>query len=143
MNSLDIVPQRLSNPHLAGNLSRQRWAIRFTGWLRDLPLVKEPSPTAHLLPNYDEYLVSYRNSRPVLDPAHTHLIEHQNPIFSHFLVIDGRMVGAWRRDFQKNTVIITLRRFVTLSEAEEAAVRIEAERFGQFMGMANVIMEQA
>ena len=109
----------------------------------NLPLVKEPSPTAHLLPNYDEYLISYRDSSPVLDPAHAHLIERQNPIFAHFLVIDGRMVGAWRRDFQKDTVTITLRRFVTLSDTEEAAVRIEAERFANFTGAAKVIMEQA
>jgi hypothetical protein len=73
-----------------------------TYWLApDLPLVKEPSFTAHLLPNYDEYLLSYRDSSPVLDPSHAHMIEPSNPIFGHFLVIDGRMVGTWRRDFEK------------------------------------------
>jgi hypothetical protein len=97
-----------------------------TCWLApDLPLVKEPSPTAHLLPNYDEYLLSYRDTGPFLNPAHASLIETGNPIFGHFLVIDGRSVGTWRRDFQKETVTLTLKRFTRLSEVEEEAVRVE------------------
>ena len=107
-----------------------------TYWLApDLPLVKEPSPTAHLLPNYDEYLLSYRDTGPFLNPAHASLIETGNPIFAHALVIDGRLVGTWRRDFQKDTVTVTLKRFTPLREAEEAAVRVEAERFGRFLGL--------
>jgi hypothetical protein len=109
----------------------------------ELPLVTEASPTARLLPNYDEYLLSYRGSSPVLDPAHAHMIETSNPIFGHFLVIDGRILGTWRRDFKKDTVTITLKRFVPLSEAEETAVRVEAERFAKFMGLTQVLMKQA
>jgi hypothetical protein len=97
------------------------------------PLVKETSPTAHLLPNYDEYLLSYRDTRPVLDPAHAHMIETGNPIFGHFLVIDGRMAGVWRRDLRKDVVTITLKRFAPLSEAQEEAVHAAAERYGPFM----------
>lgn len=109
-------------------------------WLApDLPLLKEPSPTAHLLPNYDEYLLSYRDTSPVLDPAHAHKIETGNPIFAHFLVIDGRIAGTWRRDFKKDTVTITLNRFVTLDEAQEEAVQAAAERYGKFIGL-NVVL---
>jgi hypothetical protein len=115
-----------------------------TYWLApDLPLVNEPPLTVHLLPNFDEYLLSYRDTGPFLDPSHAHMIETGNPIFAHFLVLDGRMLGTWRRDFKKDTVTLTLKRFVSLSEAQEEAVRIEAERFGRFMGVTNVLMEQA
>ena len=111
-------------------------------WLApNLPLVKEPSPTAHLLPNFDEYLLSFRDTSPFLDPAHTHLIETGNPIFGHFLVIDGRLIGGWRRDFKKDTVTITLKRFAPLSEAQEKAVNIAAERFGNFLEMTCILGE--
>jgi hypothetical protein len=111
-----------------------------TYWLApDLPLAKEPSPTAHLLPNYDEYLLSYRDSSPVLDAAHAHMIETGNPIFGHFLVIDGRMAGTWRRDLRKDTVTITLKRFAPLSEAQEEAVHIAAGRYGKFIGLDVVL----
>lgn len=99
-------------------------------------LVKEPSPTAYLLPNYDEYLISYRDSSPVLDPAQAHMIETSNPIFTHFLIIDGRMLGTWRRDFTKDTATITLKRFKPLSDAQEESIRIAAARLGEFMGLA-------
>ncbi len=105
----------------------------------DLPLLKEPSPTAHLLPNYDEYLLSYRDTGPFLDPANASKIETSNPIFGHFLVIDGRLAGTWRRDFRKDTVTITLKRFTTLNEAQEEAVQIAAQRFGEFLGLAVVL----
>lgn len=115
-----------------------------TYWLApDLPLVKEPSPTAHLLPNFDEYLLSYRDTHPFLDPAHVHLIETRNPLFGHFLVVDGRILGTWRRDIQKNIVTITLRRFAALSENQEEALRIAAERFGQFLEMGVELRSEA
>jgi hypothetical protein len=63
------------------------------------------------------------------------MIEARNPIFGHFLVIDGRLAGVWRRDFKKDTVTITLKRFAPLSEAQEEAVHIAAERFGKFIGL--------
>lgn len=55
------------------------------------PIFASPSPTAHLLPNYDEFLISYRSGDAFVDPAHMDLIEKQNAIFAHFLIIDGRL----------------------------------------------------
>jgi hypothetical protein len=81
-------------------------------WLAaDGPVVKAPSPTAYLLPNYDEYLISYRDSRLAVEPEYTELFRAGNVIFSHFVVIDGRVVGSWKRTFEKKTVVITLRLF--------------------------------
>ena len=114
-----------------------------TYWLApDLPLIKETSPMAHLLPNYDEYLLSYRDPSPVLDPAHAPMIETGNPIFAHFLVIDGRVVGTWRRDFKKDSVTIILKRFAPLSEAQEEAVQAAAEHYGKFIGL-DVVLSSA
>jgi hypothetical protein len=125
---------------MAGSVLVRETAGDQTYWLApDLPLVKEPSPTAHLLPNYDEYLLSYRDSSPVLDPSHAHMIETGNPIFGHFLVIDGRMAGVWRRDFQKDMVTITLKRFAPLTEAQDEAVQTAAERYGKFIGLEVVL----
>jgi hypothetical protein len=108
-----------------------------TYWLSpDRPLVKAPSPTAYLLPNYDEYLISYRNSRPAVEPKYAELFMLRNVVFSHFVVVDGRVVGSWKRTFQKKTVVIALRLFEPLSEAQTQAIRAAAGRFGRFLGMA-------
>jgi hypothetical protein len=44
-------------------------------------------------------------------------------------------VGVWRRDFEKDTVAITLKRFIDLSEAEAAAVTRAAEQYGAFLDL--------
>ena len=107
-----------------------------TYWLVPAASVVKPAgPTAWLLPNYDEYLISYRNSGPVLNPAHVQLIEKSNPLFAHFIVIDGCMIGTWRREFKKDTVIITLNPFEPFSDVQCAAVYHQALRYGQFLGM--------
>src|SRR5207244_1248846 len=42
-----------------------------TYWLASsMPAAREPSPTAYLLPPYDEYTVAYRDRSAVLDPLY-------------------------------------------------------------------------
>lgn len=107
-----------------------------TYWLApDRPFTVAPSPTAYLLPNYDEYLISYRDSRPAFDPKYAPLFRSDNAVFSHFIVVDGCVVGTWKRTFQKKTVVIRLRSFEPLSEAHTQAIRAAAERYGSFLKM--------
>ena len=107
-----------------------------TFWLApNLPFVKVQSPVAHLLPNYDEYLISYRNSDLFLNPDYADFIEKQNPLFAHFLTIDGRILGTWRRDFEKDTIVLTLRRFTSLNDEQETAVLDAGAAFGRFLNL--------
>lgn len=101
----------------------------------DRPVVKAPSPAAYLLPNYDEYLVSYRDSRHAVEPGYVQLFMQRNVVFSHFVVVDGRVVGSWKRTFEKKTVVITLRLFEPWGEAQAQALRAAAERYGRFLGL--------
>ena len=113
-----------------------------TFWLSpDRPVVKARSPTAYLLPNYDEYLISYRDSRPAFEPKYAQLFMLRNVVFSHFVVVDGRVVGSWKRNFQKKTAIITLRLFEPLSEAQSRAIRAAAERYGSFLEMPVTLVD--
>jgi hypothetical protein len=106
-----------------------------TYWLSPArPVIKAPSPTAYLLPNYDEYLISYRDSRPAFEPKYAQLFMLRNVVFSHFVVLDGRVVGSWKRTFEKKTAVITLRLFEPLSQAQFQAIRTAAERYGSFLG---------
>lgn len=113
-------------------------------WLApNLPQFSMPSPTVHLLPNYDEYLISYRDSSPVLDPAYLPLVKFDDRRFTHFLVCDGRVIGLWRRDIKKETVTLTLKPFVPLSKDQEEAVWKSAEIFKKFSGVAELIPARA
>jgi hypothetical protein len=113
-----------------------------TYWLSPgRPVVTAPSPTAYLLPNYDEYLISYRDSRPAFEPEYAQLFALGNVVFSHFIVVDGRIIGSWQRTFQKKTVVIALRSFEPLSEAQSRAIHAAAERYGSFLGMSVTLVQ--
>ena len=97
-----------------------------------------PSPTAWLLPPYDEYTVAYKDRSAVLDPAHGGRISG-NGIFYPVIVLDGRVAGTWKRAIKKGSVVITLSPFAPLKKKQRQAVAAAAERYGSFLGMPAVL----
>jgi hypothetical protein len=51
----------------------------------------------------------------------------------YILLIDGRVVGTWKRTFQKNTVLIQPNLFRGLDEAERQALSVAAQKYGDFL----------
>jgi len=94
---------------------------------------------AHLLPNYDEYLVAYRDRDPVVEPprraaaARLGARPRAGDVFAHSLVIDGRLAGSWTRTHGRSAVTIDVVPYRRLTPAERRAVAAAAERFGRFM----------
>ncbi|MBS2027821.1 MAG: AlkZ family DNA glycosylase [Deltaproteobacteria bacterium] len=77
------------------------------------------SPHALLLPNYDEYIVAYAEREGLLDAQHhKHLDARANPLFQHTVVVDGRIVGTWKRVREKAVPKL----FRALSAKERVAV---------------------
>lgn len=113
-----------------------------TYWLSpEMPTLLNSSPTAYLLPGFDEYLLGYRDRRAVLDPAYNQkIVPGSNGIFMPTIICAGRVVGTWKRAFKKNTVIITLEPFAPLSQAQLQAVEVAAERYGHFMGRPVIVV---
>ena len=91
--------------------------------------------TAYLLPNYDEYIVGYTDRSLIYDPVHDqHLDARGNFLFNHTVVLDGQVVGIWRRTLRKAAVIVALQPFVPLSAEQQAAINAAAQRFADFLG---------
>ncbi len=99
------------------------------------PAGEVASPTAHLLPYLDEYIVAYRDRDDFLDPAYNGLVESGNVIFHAPFLIDGHVAGYWKRALKKDRVIIEVTPFRPLSDAERGAVADAADRFGAFVGL--------
>jgi hypothetical protein len=100
------------------------------------PIAQDPSPTAYLLPNYDEYIVGYTDRRAILDaPPADRLDARGNVLFNHTIVIDGQVVGTWKRTLTKDAAIINAAPFAPLDTAEAQALKVAAARYGQFMGL--------
>lgn len=94
-----------------------------------------PAPCVHLLPNYDEHVVAYRNHGPSLDPGAPHaLAGWGNGSTPHQIVRDGLVVGGWRRRIHSDRVEVQATLHVRLSPDELSALAAEAERYGRFLG---------
>jgi len=109
-----------------------------TYWFSELtPLAQDISPTAYLLPNYDEYTVSYKDRSAVPAISHTNKFAVRDSIlFNHVSVLDGQVVGTWKRTLTKDIVFVVLSPFTALNEAETHAVTLAAERYGTFLGLS-------
>ena len=84
------------------------------------------SATAHLLPNFDEYLVAYKDRGPVVGPW-------RGDVFLHHFVIDGRLAGRWKRTLKKDSVLVESVPYRRLSREDARALASAAERYGEFL----------
>ncbi|MCA1670193.1 MAG: winged helix DNA-binding domain-containing protein, partial [Thermomicrobia bacterium] len=103
-------------------------------------IARDASPTAHLLPNYDEYIVGYTDRSAALETVAAEKLDARgNVLFNHTLVIDGRVVGTWRRIVNKDSAVIEATPFASLGPAEAQALEVAAARYGQFIGLPAVL----
>jgi len=59
--------------------------------------------------------------------------------FAIVIVIDGRIVGGWKRVIEKNRVLLTLDPFRALSETEQWALDLAVQRYQAFLGKPIVL----
>jgi hypothetical protein len=148
MTSRDIGHYRLVNQQIAWFRCREpdsvgpqlsRVAIDGTVyWMaHDLPVLPTNARrTAYLLPGFDEYLLGYEDRSAVLEPRYAQkTFLSSNGMFLPTIVINGCVVGTWKRALKKNEVVITASPFSSLTKAEKNAFAAAAERYGQFVGL--------
>ena len=98
--------------------------------------IKEKSPTAHLLPNYDEYFIGFKDRSAIGKVAQLANVEANNPAFlAHIIIIDGQIVGGWKRTLKKDAVLVELNLITKLTKAESEAVKAAIEQYGKFLGL--------
>lgn len=105
-------------------------------WFPDSPSpAQKNSPAAYLLPIYDEAVASFKEYSAAMHPQFEKLWLTRGAIFSHFVVIDGWIVGTWKRTFAKGAVILEFKPFSPWSDTESEAIIAAAHRFAGFLGM--------
>jgi len=90
---------------------------------------------AHLLPIYDEYLVSYRDRYAVPHgPTVVKSRSRGSVTFQHALVIAGQVAGTWRMPKTADGVAIDVVPLRTLTKLERSQVKEAGKRYGRFIG---------
>jgi hypothetical protein len=101
---------------------------------------KSRAGKAYLLPNYDEYLIAYKDRLAVMgDVANDGAGARQNVIFNHAVLIDGVVEGTWKRTLKKDAVVIETVFPGPLSETNKKALSAAAKQYGKFIGLPVVL----
>ncbi|MBI3168714.1 MAG: AlkZ family DNA glycosylase [Chloroflexi bacterium] len=110
---------------------------RQTYWFTDFALPKVSTPMVLLLPNYDEYTVGYTDRSAIYDTQHNQKLDSRgNFLFNNVVVVNGQVVGTWKRTLKKSEVFIEFVLFRKLTKVENHAIADAAERYGKFLGLS-------
>jgi len=90
--------------------------------------------SVHLLPPFDEYIVSYKDRTAVLKTEHNNLVNNGGGMFAPVIVINGNVVGSWKREIKKNSVELVTHAFGKFSDVDRRAIAGAADRYKTFLG---------
>ena len=91
-------------------------------------------PVVHLLPNYDEQLIAYRFRDNAIDSAVAPRVGPGKGVFDgHFVTIDGKLVGNWRRELGKTHVRVHASLLRKVNRAEQRELAAAAQRYADFL----------
>jgi hypothetical protein len=90
--------------------------------------------TTFLMPDYDEYGMSYKNREAMID---TEIISMQQLVkdesYSHFIIVDGKVAGTWKRSQPGKNLSVETNYFAPLSaKSKEPAVEKAVKKYLNF-----------
>ena len=93
---------------------------------------KPKSGKAYLLPTYDEYGIAYKNRDEFIYDDEYRLV---GGLFTSAIMVNGKMVGTWRRVLEKDSVNIAYKPFRKFTPPQKISIQAEAKRYGKFLSL--------
>ncbi len=128
---LDFASRKLEHDTIEG---KEYW------FPPDIKISNPKSPTAWLLSIYDEYIIAYKDRSALGGEKYFEKFISMGNALTGTFIIDGLIVGTWKRIIKKETVEITVSPLRQLRKDEKEAVKAEAEKLGRFLGMESRLL---
>ena len=121
---------------IAGDALRRTDSEGRTFWsAADAPAPPKARRSVHLLPNYDEYFIGYKDRSAIGGRIRsTKPVTGGNALIAHVIAVNGELVGGWKRIPDKGQVVVEADLVVRLTAPEQAGLGAAARRFGEFLG---------
>ncbi|MFM2048009.1 MAG: hypothetical protein RI955_555, partial [Bacteroidota bacterium] len=87
----------------------------------------------HLLPAFDEYIISYNHRFDVIDKKHSPKVFTNNGIFKPMIVQDGKVIGTWKRTISGKKLKTEIFPFEKLSKQTELEIEKKMEVFKNYL----------
>jgi hypothetical protein len=105
-----------------------------TFWVAHAAAPAQSGQTMHLLPNYDELLVAFRDRSDGIHPALSEGARVAQEILNHVIVRDGLVVGRWFRPTVASGPVVRLEPRVELDAQDRRRLRAAVDRHAAFVG---------
>ena len=91
-------------------------------------------PVFHLLPNFDEFIVAYRDRDALLhaafraDPKRIGMA-----VLAHAMIVNGELIGGWRRETSGRGVTVTMNPAMPFDRSLRAGFEMAEENYRKFL----------
>jgi hypothetical protein len=102
-------------------------------WMRnDVKVPPTGKDSALLLPSFDEFVVSYKDRSEIVEDIHYGKVMTKNGLFSPTIMLNGKIIGSWRKIMQKGSPKIELSFFEKTQKRVQLLFSPEIKRLENF-----------
>ena len=95
---------------------------------------KAKSPVVRLLPAFDEYFIGLRDRTAIEVKLESARVKTKVDFLGSYpLIVDGQIIGRWKRTIKGKSVIVKIKPLVPLDEREIDRIAHEVDRFAAFL----------
>ncbi len=104
-----------------------------TYWMMpEIVAAKPKRSTVHLLPAFDEFMISYKDRTASLPLEHNNKAITRNGIFKPIIVVNGEVTGTWKAAAKKDKLLIETDMFAATMELGSRKIKDMIDRYAQF-----------
>jgi hypothetical protein len=109
-------------------------------WFSPKVKIPEKTPDSLLfLPAFDEFMISYKDRSASIDKAFVSNAMTGNGIFKPIIVLNGKVIGTWKRTFKKDTIVIEPQFFRKTGNPKKQELAAAVEPYSNFMNMKTLL----
>jgi hypothetical protein len=97
---------------------------------------RKQSPSVHLLPHFDIFLLAHRDKGHLLSAEHYKRVYRNQGWISPVVLIDGEIAGVWSYKLQNKKLLVEIDPFGSLARAQRLGIEREAAHLARFFGTA-------
>lgn len=86
----------------------------------------------YLIPPFDEYFVAYKDRSDIIDDKHKIHMNFNGGMINGAIISNGIVIGTWKRIFEKEKIVISIKPFTKFAKKEHEAITEAAAKYGHF-----------
>lgn len=105
------------------------------------PTTQAAPGATFLLPGFDEYMLGYKDRSAALPAEHSdRIVPGNNGMFLSTVVINGQIVGTWKRQVRTKSQTITIVPFKQLTATQLRSIRPAVKRYQDYSGVETLLL---